>query len=179
MQKHLIGVEGIRIIPTWRIYKFNENPEIKHDLALQYNDLRGYCDDFKEFRGNILLFQGASLMISGFTGLVSGTENPFDLFNNTNALIVIGDSSTAAAATDTGPIGTNFNLPMDATYPQYNSVNEESVIWRATADGSTGNQAWNEFLLSNGNNAMNRKVEPSGTKVSPQIWIAELIYTFA
>ena len=93
-------------------------------------------------------------------------------FNNANAYIGVGDSTTAHAFTQTDlQAATNkFRKAMDATYPQ---VAANVLTYRATFGTSEANFAWQEwgvFNASSGGTMMNRKVESLGTKTSSQSW---------
>ena len=97
--------------------------------------------------------------------IIGGTS--YNKFNNTNARIGAGDSSTAYAASQTGlQAATNkFYQPMDATYP---SRAANVLTFRATFATGDGNYAWNEWGIFNGNpgEMLSRKVESLGTKTS-------------
>jgi hypothetical protein len=93
-------------------------------------------------------------------------------FNNANAYLGVGDSSTAFAAgqTDLQAATNKLRKAMDATYPQ---VAGNVQTFRATFGTSEANFAWNEwgiFNASSGGTMMNRKVESLGTKTSAQSW---------
>ena len=93
-------------------------------------------------------------------------------FNNANAYIGVGDSTTAHAFTQTDlQAATNkFRKAMDATYPQ---VAANVITYRATFGTSEANFAWQEWGVFNASSAgtmMNRKVESLGTKTSSQSW---------
>lgn len=93
-------------------------------------------------------------------------------FNNANAYIGVGDSTTAHAFTQTDlQAATNkFRKGMDATYPQ---VATNVQTFRATFGTAEANFAWQEWGVFNASAAgtmMNRKVESLGTKTSSQSW---------
>lgn len=93
-------------------------------------------------------------------------------FNNANAHIGVGDSSTAFAATQTDlQASTNkARKAMDATYPQRSS---NVLTFRSTFATGDANFAWNEwgvFNASSGGTMLSRKVESLGTKTSAQSW---------
>jgi hypothetical protein len=100
-------------------------------------------------------------------GLVCGAGGT--AFDNTHAYIGVGDSSTAAVATQTGiQAGTNhLNIAMDATYPLAAAAQAE--VWRSTFTSAQANWAWNEITVSDANDfthALNRLVQTMGTKAS-------------
>lgn len=93
-------------------------------------------------------------------------------FDNSNAYIGVGDSSTAFAAgqTDLQAATNKLRKAMEATYPQRatNVLTFRSLF--ATGDA---NFAWNEWGVFNAASAgvmLNRKVESLGTKTSAQSW---------
>jgi len=93
-------------------------------------------------------------------------------FDNANAHIGVGDSTTAFAATQTDlQAATNkLRKPMDASYPQRTG---NAIDFRATFGTSDANFTWNEwgvFNAATGGVMLNRKVEALGTKTSAQSW---------
>lgn len=93
-------------------------------------------------------------------------------FNNANAHIGVGDSSTAFAAgqTDLQAASNKLRKAMDATYPTGGS---NAITFRATFGTSDANFAWNEwgtFNASSSGTMLNRKVESLGTKTNTQTW---------
>lgn len=93
-------------------------------------------------------------------------------FDNTNAHIGVGDSTTAfaAAQTDLQAAANKLRQSMDATYPQRSS---NALTFRATFDTADANFAWEEWAVFNAAAAgtmLNRKVESLGTKTSAQVW---------
>lgn len=102
-------------------------------------------------------------------GLTTGTGTAF---NNANAYIGVGDSTTAFAATQTDlQAATNkLRKAMDATYP---TVAANVITFRSTFATGDANFAWNEwgvFNAASGGTMLNRKVESLGTKTSAQTW---------
>ena len=93
-------------------------------------------------------------------------------FNNANAYIGVGDSTTAfsAAHTDLQAASNKMRKAMDATYPQVatNVLTFRSTF--ATGDANFAWQEWGVFNASSGGTMMNRKVESLGTKTSAQSW---------
>ncbi|MHB1418491.1 MAG: hypothetical protein ACYCX4_02725 [Bacillota bacterium] len=121
--------------------------------------------------GNLLLNDGITLLLNLLIG-AAGTA-----YNNANARIGVGDSTTAAAATQTG-LQAAVNKAwkaMDATYPQ---VAGQTVTFRSTFGVAEANYAWKEFTVVNaaddtGTN-LNRKVEDHGVKASGDSWVISL-----
>lgn len=123
--------------------------------------------------GNLLTYGGGSIL----WGLLIGEA--LTNFANANAYIGVGDSTTAAAATQTDlQAATNkLRKAMDATYPQHTdgtgaSTNAQ-VVFRSTFGTSDANFAWQEWAVFNASSAgrmLNRKVESLGTKTSAGTW---------
>lgn len=147
--------------PKWKIEKYDK-------------DMNLY--GIEEIEGNLLLNEGITSLL---TLLIGGSETAF---NNANAHIGIGDGTTAAAATQTGLVGTNKTYrPMDATYPQ---IVGQTVTFRSTFGPTFGNHAWREFTAANGNSDtaknLNRLVEvPLRNKVAPDTWVISLQVTIS
>jgi len=100
-------------------------------------------------------------------------------YNNANAYLGVGDSTTAFAATQTDlQAATNkLRKAMDATYPQRSA---NVITYRSTFGGTDANFAWQEFGLfnaSSGGTMLNRKVSAQGTKTSGQLWELTMVNT--
>ena len=121
-----------------------------------------------EREGNLLLNGG----ITELWNLIAGTGTP-TAFDATNARIGVGDSTTAAAAGQTGlQAGTNKAYkPMNASYP---SVSGQTVSFQADFGTADANFAWQEWVIDNqaasGTATLNRKVSSLGTKTSSNTW---------
>lgn len=122
-----------------------------------------------EREGNLLTYGGASIL----WGLLVGEA--LTTFANANAYIGVGDSSTAAAATQTDLQAASNKLrkAMDATYPQHTdgtgASSNAQVVFRSTFGNAEANFAWNEWAIfnaSSGGRMLNRKVESLGTKAT-------------
>lgn len=99
-------------------------------------------------------------------------------FNNANAHLGVGASTTAHAAGQTDLITTPTRRPMDATYP---SGAANVITFRATFGTGDANIAWNEwgvFNAASGGTMLNRKVESLGTKTNTQTWQFTTTLTF-
>lgn len=102
----------------------------------------------------------------------AGIGTSLTAFNNANAYIGVGDSTTAYAAgqTDLQAATNKTRKAMDATYP---SGGANVITFRSTFGTSDANYAWNEwgvFNASSGGTMLNRKVESLGTKTNTQTW---------
>ncbi len=152
---------------AWRILKYRDVKAYERGEAYQES----------EFAGNLLLNEG----INELWALVSGTGAT--KFDNSNARLGVGDSSTAASASDTGLLATTNKLykAMNSGYPTYGTG--QKVVFRSTFDSSEAVFAWNEFTVANGLSDtaknLNRKVSSQGTKPSDQIWELELTITLS
>jgi hypothetical protein len=132
-------------------------------------------DPFEEvtIKQNLLLNAGINLLTTLFCG-GSGTA-----YNNANARLGVGDSATAAAATQTALLGSNtLWKAMDSGFPTYGT--SQLMTFKSTFGSSEANFAWNEFAVGNaagGGTLANRKVSAQGTKVSGQTWELTLTIT--
>lgn len=133
--------------------------------------------DYAEAAGNLLTTAG----LNRITSLIIGAGG--QAFTNTSGRLGVGNSSTAAAITDTdlgaasGSTNRWFQV-MDATYPlQANGV----ITAKATFASADGNFVWNEWSIdvgtptvSSGNTVaallLNHKIASLGTKVSGASW---------
>ncbi|HJS83599.1 MAG TPA: phage tail protein [Nitrososphaera sp.] len=100
-------------------------------------------------------------------------------FNNANAHIGVGNSSTAFSASQTDlQGGSKFREAMDATYPQRstNVITLRSTI--ATADANFAWNEWGVFNASSSGTMLCRKVEAQGTKPSNESWQITVTLTF-
>jgi hypothetical protein len=125
--------------------------------------------------GNLLLNEGIAEMWDLIIGAAATA------FNNANARIGVGDSATAADATQTDlQAATNkAYVGMESGFP---SRSGQTVTFRSIFDGSTANYAWNEFAVDNGATdgmGMNRKVSAQGTKASGQVWTVDVEITLS
>jgi len=118
----------------------------------------------QEFDHNCLLNEGITALLNLLGGIAETA------FSNANAYIGVGDSSTAADATQTGlqTAGANhYHRAMDAGYP---TVTNQTITFRSTFATGDANFDWNEITVVNaatdaGDN-LNRKVQVMGTKTN-------------
>ena len=123
---------------------------------------------FSPHAGNMLVNSGINELFTILCSSASGTK-----FDNTNAYIGVGDSSTAEAATQTDlQAATNkVRVAMNASYPTYGT--SQKATFQSDFGSSDANFDWNEFGVFNASSAgtmLNRKVSAQGTKVSGQTW---------
>lgn len=134
--------------------------------------------------GNLLMYGGAGCLIQSLIGNGTSTAGQtLTFFSNARAALGVGDSTTAAAATQTDlQAATNkIRVGMDSTYPSHTdgtSSGAATVTFRATFDTSTANHRWREWGVFNSSTAatgrmLNRKVEDldgGSAKTSAQTW---------
>lgn len=99
-------------------------------------------------------------------------NNSPTFFDNSNAYLGVGDSTTAfaAAQTDLQASTNKLRKAMDATYPQRSS---NVLTFRSTFATGDANFAWQEWAVFNASSSgtmLSRKVESLGTKTSAQSW---------
>jgi len=153
---------------SWRIEKFAD------DAAY----VRGESYAVSEIEGNLLLNEGiAALLLL----LIGGGG---DAYSNGNTYLGVGDSSTAAAAAQTGLQAAANKLwkAMEVDYPTSPPANEQ-VIFRSVFTGAEANYAWEEFTVVNaatdaGDNLC-RKISSEGTKEVGETWTLTYTMTLA
>ena len=95
----------------------------------------------------------------------------YTAFNNANARLGVGTSTTAHAIGQTDLLGTSFRKAMDAGFPTNSSG---TLTFKATFGTTEANFAWNEwgvFNAGSGGTMLNRKVQSLGTKPSSEQWV--------
>lgn len=137
--------------------------------------------DVLERDHNLLMYGGASVQWQTLIGNGTATAGQaLTYFSNAQAAIGVGDSTTAAAATQTDLQATTNKLrkAMDATYPLHTDgtvAGSATCTFRSTFGTADANWAWQEWGVfnspTNGTGRMlNRKVESLGTKTSSASW---------
>lgn len=155
----------------------------KWSLAKFHGDSTDPADmyDLIEREGNLLMYGGASCLWQTLIGNGTTTaDQALTYFSNARAAIGVGDSSTAAAATQTNlQAATNkLRKAMDATYPLHTDATTSgaaSIVFRSTFATGDANFAWQEWGVFNSatdatGRMLNRKVESLGTKTSAATW---------
>lgn len=122
---------------------------------------------------NAYVNSGGALLLD----LVAGAGG--NAFNNANANIGVGDSSTAVAAgqTDLQAAANKLRKAMDATFP---SRAGQVMTWRSTFGSAEANFTWAEIALFNANAAgtmLSRIVQAMGTKAAGTSWVATYTIT--
>lgn len=150
----------------------------------------GVEPEFVDIEGNLLMYGGASCQWQTLIGNGTATAGQaLTFFNNAQGAIGVGDSTTAAAATQTDLVAATNKLrkAMDATYPQHTDATTSgaaSIVFRSTFATGDANFAWQEWGIFNSPTAatgrmLNRKVESLGTKTSASTWTLTLTLTLA
>lgn len=135
--------------------------------------------------GNLLVYGGADVLWLGLRdGLSASTGLANTRFNNANASIKVGDTNTAAAATQTDLAAPNTTTDrtfagMEATYPTHTTGTATStsskITFRSVYSTAIGNFAWEEWgifnrVTANTGRMLNRKAESLGTKTAAATW---------
>lgn len=169
--------EGVRWRCNWKLEKYRGDDHIPENLL-----------DVIEEEGNLLMYGGASCLWETLIGNGTGTAaQTLTYFNNGNAYIGVGDSSTAEAATQTDlQAATNkLRKAMDATYPSHTdgtTSGSATITFRSTFATTDANFAWAEWGVFNGSSGgrmLNRKVSSLGTKTSASSWIFTITITIS
>ena len=147
--------------------------------------------DVQEEHGNVLTIGGASVQWQTLIGNgVATADQELTFYNNARAAIGVGDSTTAAADTQTAlqAAANRLYKAMDATYPQHtdsdSSAGAKSIVFRSTFATGDANFAWQEWgifnsLTHNTGRMLNRKVESLGTKTSAATWVLTITLSLA
>ena len=96
----------------------------------------------------------------------------YNAFNNANAAIGVGDSTTAfsQAQTDLQASTNKYRQAVDATFP---TIATNVLTFQVTFGTGVANFAWNEwgvFNATSNGTMLNRKQEALGTKQNTQSW---------
>lgn len=150
----------------WQIVKYANDQAFAEGNAYETVDIEG----------NLLLNEGITELLKL---LIGTTATAFD---NTNAYIGVGDSTTAESASQTDlQAATNKTYKVQAaTYPQ---VSAQTVTFQSVFASGDANYAWQEFTVSNTSSGtgknLNRKVSNQGSKVAGQTWTVQLAITIS
>lgn len=174
----------IRWRAKWKIEKFHG--DFANDAELEAAGAVPY--EVIEREGNLLMYGGASNLWQCLIGNGTATAaQTLTFFNNGNAYIGVGDSTTAAAATQTDlQAATNkLRKAMEATYPTHTDgvvSGAASIAFRSVFASGDANFAWEEWGIFNGSTGgrmLNRKVESLGTKASGSTWTVTVTLTLS
>ena len=163
-------VEKMEESAVWKIKRYNsEEDRQKAVVYSREGALKLFgAPQFTEIQGNVLLNEGINAL---FTHICSSGGTKWD---NSNARLGVGDSTTAEDATQAGLLAATNKLwkGMMAGFPTYGT--SQKATWKSEFLGAEANWAWEEFTVVNtaddaGDN-LNRKVDAQGTKTSGQVW---------
>jgi hypothetical protein len=126
-----------------------------------------------EGEGNCLLNTGIDEM---WDLIVGDSANHF---NNASAQIGVGDSNTAANATQTD-LQASTNKTYKGMETGYPTSTTQKVTFKASFGASDANYTWNEWVVkqSTSGKCLNRKVDALGTK-SSGTWTLEVSITLS
>jgi len=133
--------------------------------------------EVRELKDNCLLNTGINEMWKLVKGEVSGADHIYD---NTHAQIGVGDSSTAANATQTDlqAASNKTYKAMESGYPE--AISAQKIVLKSAFGSSDANYAWEEWVVKQSTSAvcLNRKAESLGTK-SGGTWTLEVEITLS
>lgn len=167
----------------WRVEKFHG--EYNRELYLAKKQLPY---EVIEREGNLLTYGGVSNIWECLIGNGTATAaQALTYFNNANAHIGVGNSTTAAAATQTDLQGASkTRKAMEATYPTHTdgtgAASNAQIVFRSVFATGDANYAWEEWGVFNASTAgrmLNRKVEALGTKTSSAAWTLTVTLSIA
>jgi len=124
--------------------------------------------------GNVMLNEGIDDILQDKLLGSAGTS-----FSTGAARVGVGNSSTAASASQTGLQATGGGTvstfaAMDSGFPATTAA--QRVDFKGTFTSAVGNHLWIEFTVDNGSGAninLNRSVSDKGTKASGEQWTLE------
>lgn len=105
----------------------------------------------------------------------------YTAFNNANAYLGVGDSSTAHAIsqTDLQAATNKLRKAMDATFPTNSSGTLTFKSTFATTDANWAWAEWGVFNASSAGTMLSRKVQALGTKPSSEQWVLTVTVAIA
>lgn len=115
-------------------------------------------------------------------GAVIGDEAT--VFDNANAALGVGTSTTAFAATQSDLQGVSkLRKGMQTAYPERNpdALGSDYVRFKSQFDDGEAEFAWEEWGVFNnttGGTMLSRKVSSNGTKTAGNVWILEVDLQF-
>jgi hypothetical protein len=176
VRKGLRVSEMGHITKTWKIDRWASEEDREKKVLYHPNyalEIFGR-PQFSMIQGNVLLNEGINALFEKICSS-SGT-----LWDNTNAQLGTGTSSTGEAATDTDLLAGGVWKGMMATFPTYGT--SQKATWKSEFLSAEANQSWQEFSVRNGSGAnknLNRKTSNQGTKSSGQVWELTLDITLS
>lgn len=122
-------------------------------------------DEVITFEGNLMMNAGINVMLDLLIG-AAGTD-----FDDSNGYLGVGNSSAAAAATQTDLQGASKTR---VVIDQLATISSQTLTFVATFGSAVANFAWEEvaiFNASSGGTMLTRRVSSLGTKASGATWI--------
>jgi len=164
------ALEHGRWLCTWHLKKY-------HKLDIDQIAPDTVPDEEMVVRKNLLMYGGVSCLWECLIGNGTTTAGQnLTYFNNGNAAVGVGDSSTAAAATQTDlqSASNKTRVGMNASYPQHTdgvTSSANTITFQSSFGSGTANYAWNEVAVFNSTTAatgrmLNRLVQSFGSKNS-------------
>ena len=168
-------------IAHWKCKFKVEKRQGNIDLCQTPTQRLAFLDEVKPFEiiegeDNCLLNSGIDEMWNLITGAASGTNHTFD---NAKAQIGVGNSNTAAAATQTDLVGASKTYKaMEAGFP---TSTTQKATFKSSFGSGDANYAWAEWVVKQLTSAicLNRKVDAMGTKTSGSTWTLEVSITLS
>lgn len=164
----------------------------KYPGAVTHEDVRaGRVQPYEsiEHTGNLLMRGGASLLWECLKGSGSTASTAAKKYFNATAALGVGNSTVAAAATQTALQGGSQSLKaLASSFPTHTTGSTAAtvadIVYKSTWGTGEGNFAWQEFGLFNkattANRRMfNRKVQSFGTKTTAASWTLTVTYSAA
>ncbi len=138
-------------------------------------------DETLRFR-QLLLYGGVSCLWECLIGNgTASASQSLTYFNNAQAAIGVGDSTTPAVATQTDlqASSNKLRVAMVATYPQHTDgvvASANTCTWQSSFGSGQANYAWNEMGVFNSatlatGRMLNRLVQSLGVKASGGTWV--------
>ena len=170
------SADGIKMTPTWTVRRFENTKDRLREFAKMVEDPTTglLLPAESSVRSNLALNEGLTALQNL---LIGGAETAY---SNAAAYLGVGESATAASATQTDLQGASLTYKaMETSYP---SISAQTTTWRSVFETGEANNAWQEFSLSNASSGtgdnLNRKVSDQGTKASGE-WTLDLAITFS
>lgn len=185
--------DPIRWVANVRVEKYNDRESGDSERRAAHPDIAP--DDVHESESNLLVIGGASALWECLIGNGVGTSgNTLAFYSNANAFLGVGDSTTAAADTQTNlqAVTNALRKAMDASNPAHTdstgTSGAKTITFKSTFGTTDANFAWQEWGVFNGagtgspptgSRMLNRKVESLGTKTSSATWVLTITLSLA
>ncbi len=175
----LAGHDGLlRWGVDWNVAKYWGDERERGPGIEPYEVVRG--------EGNLLTYGGMSCLLQSLIGNGTATTGQaLTFFSASNARIGVGDSNTAAAATQTDlQASTNKlrKLVDSVSHTDATTSGAAVITFVATFATTDANYAWEEWGIFNaatGGRMLNRKVQSLGTKTSAASWTFTVTITLS